>query len=275
MTVSPPAAAAIDSESLPPSQATPSSIMASLSDVAASYMAAPSLFILAAYIQLTEALTSGRLVALAHTRLVSDSPSDRRAMAEGSIRPLRGCSPIEVARPVMSWCDWAKTATSEMGSCRGPTHCCWATRPVTWRSTLEVRKRLEQTEGRRSTRCSASAGVAPAGSARGASLLSDRLNSNVLSGILPSTFSRSRSTAGGVSLGAFLSTSLMRPLPSIEPITCMRQRSRSQMACRAARASGLMSRQSFSWYSAPQISRTDSVSSPTLTARTSISAPRG
>jgi hypothetical protein len=55
--------------------------------VAASYIAAPSLFILAAYIQLTDALTSGREVARAHTRLVSASPRARRAMAEGLIRP--------------------------------------------------------------------------------------------------------------------------------------------------------------------------------------------
>ncbi len=49
----PPAAAAIDSESLPPSTATSSSSMASRRATAASYMAAPSLSILAAYIQLT------------------------------------------------------------------------------------------------------------------------------------------------------------------------------------------------------------------------------
>lgn len=147
------------------------------------------------------------------------------------------------------------------------------------------------------------------------------------------TFSRSRSTAGGVPGGAFLSTSVMRPLPSMLPITCtthtqgqttsshhgmvaptqqsyslgahgaadrglatwwpkpsvlaatrrtcsaaqrsaarcsagvphltcMKQRSRSQTLCSRSRASGLMSRQSFSWYSAPQISRTLMVSSP-------------
>ena len=70
--------------------------------VAASYIATPSLFIFAAYIQLTEARTSGREVARAQTRLVSASPSDSLAIATGSMSPLIGCSPIEVARPVKS-----------------------------------------------------------------------------------------------------------------------------------------------------------------------------
>eukprot|EP00955_Chlamydomonas_euryale_P045665 353209-Chlamydomonas_euryale.AAC.2 len=70
-----------------------------------SYIDAPSLAILAAYIQLTEARTSGSDVALANTRLVSASPTARRAMALGLIKPLRGCSPRDVARPVTSWCD--------------------------------------------------------------------------------------------------------------------------------------------------------------------------
>lgn len=55
----------------------------------------------------------------------------------------------------------------------------------------------------------------------------------------------------------------------------MKQRSLLQMDCSRPRELGLMSRQSFSWYSAPQISITLSVSSPTRTALMSISAPRG
>jgi len=35
----------------------------------------------------------------------------------------------------VSKCDKATTATSASGVCSGPTHCCWATRPVTDRST--------------------------------------------------------------------------------------------------------------------------------------------
>ncbi len=52
-------------------------------------------------------------------------------------------------------------------------------------------------------------------------------------------------------------------MPHAHTLTCMKQRSRSQMDCMRSRLSGLMSRQSFSWYSAPQISSTLSVSSPT------------
>jgi hypothetical protein len=54
-------------------------------------MAAPSLFIFAAYIQFTLALTSHSAVAGAQHRLVSASPMARRAMAAGSSRPLMGC----------------------------------------------------------------------------------------------------------------------------------------------------------------------------------------
>ena len=91
--------------------------------------------------------------------------------------------------------------------------------PVTWRSTLVVRKRLEQTLGRRSTRSSADCAVSPAGRASGVDTRCARVNSNVLFGILPKTWSRSRSTATGASGGACASTSVMRPLPSIVPIT--------------------------------------------------------
>ena len=58
-----------------------------LSATAASYMAAPSCPILAAYIQLTLALTSASAETAAHTRLVHASPSARRAIAAGSTRP--------------------------------------------------------------------------------------------------------------------------------------------------------------------------------------------
>mmetsp|Transcript_4465 Transcript_4465/g.7985 ORF Transcript_4465/g.7985 Transcript_4465/m.7985 type:complete len:292 (+) Transcript_4465:1491-2366(+) len=275
ITVSPPAAAAMDKESFPPSHATPKAIMASFNEMAASYMLAPSSFILAAYIQFTDALTSGSEVARAKTKLVKASPSANRAMAAGSIKPLMGCSPIAVARPVKSWWLCAMTATSATGMCKGPTHCCWAIRPVTWRSTLLVRKRLEQTEGRRRMRLRAETGVSPAGRVRGVKAFSRRLNSKVLSGIFPRTFSRSRSTGAGEFGAASLSTNVTRPLPSMVPITCIQQRSRSQKPCRMSLASGLINKQSFSWYSAPQISKTLNVSSPTLTARTSILAPRG
>ncbi|KAG8223735.1 hypothetical protein J437_LFUL003641 [Ladona fulva] len=47
---------------------------------------------------------------------------------------------------VENW-ERAKTATSARGWCRGPTHCCWATNPVTHLSTFVVRKRLLATDG--------------------------------------------------------------------------------------------------------------------------------
>ena len=55
----------------------------------------------------------------------------------------------------------------------------------------------------------------------------------------------------------------------------MMQRSRAAMASSRGRSSGLMSRQSFSWYSAPQISSTLIVWSPSATCRMSMVAPSG
>jgi hypothetical protein len=68
---------------------------------AALYMAEPSAFILAAYIQLTDARMSLTSEMRARARLVSDSPTASRAMAAGQIKPLMGCSPMEVAIPVL------------------------------------------------------------------------------------------------------------------------------------------------------------------------------
>ena len=96
---------------------------------AASYISAPSLPILAAYIQFTDAFTCANSVTCAQTRFVRASPKAILAMAAGLIRPFSGCSPIDVATPVRFWWDCAITATSLTGSCRGPTHCCWATNP--------------------------------------------------------------------------------------------------------------------------------------------------
>ena len=45
---------------------------------------------------------------------------------------------------------------------------------------------------------------------------------------------------------------------------CMRQRSRAQIASSVPLSSWLIKMQSFSWYSAPHISSTDIVSSPSL-----------
>mmetsp|Transcript_11691 Transcript_11691/g.50001 ORF Transcript_11691/g.50001 Transcript_11691/m.50001 type:complete len:373 (+) Transcript_11691:1680-2798(+) len=101
LTTSPSARAAMDSESLPPSMATSNLPIASHSALHASNMCAPSPGSFAAYIQLPEYFTSFKPVVFANTKLVSDSPSDMRAIAAGSTIPLIGCSPMHVAPPVM------------------------------------------------------------------------------------------------------------------------------------------------------------------------------
>lgn len=78
------------------------------------------------------------------------------------------------------------------------------------------------------------------------------------------------SPAGGAE-----STTVTRPDPSIAPITCIRHRSRAQIAASRALSLGLIRMQSFSWYSAPQISSTDIDASPRATLRMSIVAPSG
>ena len=82
---------------------------------------------------------------LAKTKLVSASPKAIRAPHPGSTRALIGCSPIAVAEPTVSKCVSAVTATSATGVCKGPTHCCWATRPVTLRSTLKSKQNVSPT----------------------------------------------------------------------------------------------------------------------------------
>lgn len=76
-----------------------------------------------------------RSVTRAKSRLVRDSATAIRAPAAGSMSPLMGCSPRAVAPPTVSKGERATTATSARGVCKGPTHCCCATSPVTERST--------------------------------------------------------------------------------------------------------------------------------------------
>ena len=92
-------------------------------------------------------------------------------------------------------------------------------RPVTQRSTLVVKKRLEQTAGNLETLLRASAGLVTDERSRLLRLGAFLVNSKVLRGILPRTFSRSKSTAGGVSWGAFRSTKVIFPLPLMLPKT--------------------------------------------------------
>mmetsp|Transcript_37183 Transcript_37183/g.71305 ORF Transcript_37183/g.71305 Transcript_37183/m.71305 type:complete len:276 (+) Transcript_37183:2195-3022(+) len=148
-------------------------------------------------------------------------------------------------------------------------------RPVTARSTLLVRNLLDPTEGNRSTLRRASMAEVPAGSASGASGLGTRLKWYVLLGMSPSTFSSSRSSGQSAPSGASRSSSVTRPEPVISPTTEKGRRSRSQILAMTSTLAGLMSMASFSWYSAPQMSRTDMVSSPSFTARMSMTPPRG
>ena len=100
-TISSPTFAAIDSESLPPSTAMPSSSIAWPIASQQSYIAAPSPSSLLAHIQLPLHFTSSMSVIAAHTRFVHASPTVRRPIACGLIRPFTGCSPIAVAQPVL------------------------------------------------------------------------------------------------------------------------------------------------------------------------------
>ena len=239
---------------------------------AASYSAAPSPGSLAAHIQLPEQRTSSSALTCAHTRLVSASPTLMRAMAPMSTSPLIGCSPMAVAAPVVARWLCAITATSATVSCSGPAHCCCAMRPVTLRSTFVVRNRFEPTDRRRSTRSSASLTVSPPGSSSGTSTGAMRWNSNRFWGMAPSTWSRSRFT--GV-VSSVESCTTMRPSPVTRPTYANGTFSRSHRSLNSTARACWSSSASFSWYSAPQISSTERVSSPTSTSRIPIRAPAG
>mmetsp|Transcript_29817 Transcript_29817/g.41208 ORF Transcript_29817/g.41208 Transcript_29817/m.41208 type:complete len:299 (+) Transcript_29817:1772-2668(+) len=274
-TTSPAAVAAMESESLPPSIAMPTSIMASRMASAQSYMAAPSPSILAAHIQLPDALIFLMSEMRAKHMLVKHSATDILAIAAASRNPLIGCSPIEQAAPVVSKCDLAMTATSARGSWSGPTHCCWATNPVTARSTLLVRKRLEQTEGSCSTLLIAACTVVSSGSSSGTRTGWVRVKWYVLLGMEPNTFSNSKSSGQSEPSGARESTTVTRPDPVISPTTEKGSLSLAQMVAMVLTASGRMSMASFSWYSAPQRSSTLIVASPTFSSRILITPPSG
>ena len=114
----------IDKLSFPPSIDTPSSIKNSDNFETASYNKYLSLHPLKGHIQLPEHLISSNPDTLAQTKLVSISPTVILTIASILVNPFNGCSPIALAIPVVLKCDWATTATSAKGICRGPTHCC-------------------------------------------------------------------------------------------------------------------------------------------------------
>mmetsp|Transcript_5486 Transcript_5486/g.17343 ORF Transcript_5486/g.17343 Transcript_5486/m.17343 type:complete len:239 (-) Transcript_5486:1864-2580(-) len=238
-------------------------------------MCAPSPSNFAAYIQFPEYLISFKPVVLANAKLVKDSPNVTLAIALGSIRPLIGASPILVAPPVLPKCVCEITAQSFTGICNSPAHCCWTIKPVTERSTFVVKKRFEHTDGNFNTRPRTSFGesVIVNGFTDGGALF----KSYFFFGTSPKTFSKSKSsgnspTVPGLANGSF---NVTRPLPFIDPSTLNGHRSLAQTFSMIGNDSGLMSMAEFSWYSAPQISRTDMVSSPSFTARMLISPPFG
>mmetsp|Transcript_37596 Transcript_37596/g.77222 ORF Transcript_37596/g.77222 Transcript_37596/m.77222 type:complete len:343 (+) Transcript_37596:1639-2667(+) len=266
--------------------ATPNSYMTSRSATAVSYIRAPSPGSLLAHIQLPSHLMSSSAVTLANAMLVMASPTDMRAFASPESRPLMGCSPIAVTPPFTGCPSGvimveAITAQSERGVRRGPTHCCWAMRPVTERSTLLVRKRLEPTvtvDSTSLTACPMAAAPVRASmlrtterssSAGTRSLWSEM---NVLGGSLPSTFSSGRFTGVVLSLR---SKTMQFPSPVTSPTQHMPERSRSLTCLSSGSASSFTRQQLFSWYSAPQISSTDIVSSPSTTSRISMRPPTG
>mmetsp|Transcript_19825 Transcript_19825/g.63179 ORF Transcript_19825/g.63179 Transcript_19825/m.63179 type:complete len:338 (+) Transcript_19825:396-1409(+) len=262
----------MESESFPPSTATPMAFMKLDMAAHASYMAAPSPSSLAAHIQLAEHFTSPRPPTDAHTRLVTASAVARRAIAAGSSRPLIGCSPTAVAAPEKSVWVCAMTPQLASGMWSGPTHCCCAMRPVTERSTLLVRKRFDPTEGRRRTRPSASATVSPSGRDSGLDGKGLRSETKVLGGSLPRTISRGREY--GVEPSSE-SSSVTMPSPVTWPRKAEGQDSRAQMASKRGLLSGRRRRHEFSWYSAPHSSRIERVASPELMARACSFAPSG
>mmetsp|Transcript_24390 Transcript_24390/g.55567 ORF Transcript_24390/g.55567 Transcript_24390/m.55567 type:complete len:434 (+) Transcript_24390:1767-3068(+) len=280
------ARADIERESFPPSIPIPSSCITSRSARAVSYMSAPSPGSFEAHIQLPSALMSSSAETLAQTMLVTASPTDMRALASPERRPLMGCSPMAVtppgtAVPSLVTMVWAMTAQSARGVRSGPTHCCCAMSPVTERSTLLVRKRLEPTVTLERTRSRVVASVAASVRPRiacitagesAASVMSLWSEWNVLGGSLPSTWARGRLT--GV-VSSWASWTMQLPSPVIVPTQQKPERSRSEIAARRGTSSAFTSAQLFSWYSAPQSSRTDMVSSPQMISRISILPPTG
>mmetsp|Transcript_12558 Transcript_12558/g.18864 ORF Transcript_12558/g.18864 Transcript_12558/m.18864 type:complete len:337 (-) Transcript_12558:1388-2398(-) len=262
----------MDSESLPPSIAGPSSLRVAHRVSQVSYMRAPSPSILAAHIQLQLALTSSSPDTSANTRLASASPTVMRACAALLTRPFMGCSPTAVATPCSEKWPSAHTATSLSGVCSGPTHCCCATRPLTLRSTLLVRKRLLPTSSSRSTRSRAASTVRCAGMLSGRRSLVGVEKWKSLLGMWPSTSDSGRSKGVDPSL---LSTTTTLPSPVTVPTGVTGQFSLRAKACTTASCCGRTRKALFSWYSAPQISITDSELSPSGMLRRSKRAPSG
>jgi hypothetical protein len=132
--------------------------------------------------------------------------------------------------------------------------------------TLWTSQRLLATEGRRSTRSRQAATDAAAGSASGSAGRAARRDANTLGGSAPSTSARGKSTA---TVPSRESSTTTRPSPETAPTTLNGQFSRAHSAAKSASSRRWSNSALFSWYSAPQISMTLRVGSPTSTFRMS------
>ena len=136
----------MDRESFPVGILIPKAIANLEQPETASYKRASSPGLLQGHIQFAESDTLAKPFSSgAQTRLVNASPMAFILPFTGSIKPLTGACPIAVATPFLPLKSKAMTPQLLKGSCNTPTHCCWATRPVTHRSTLLVSQSLHAT----------------------------------------------------------------------------------------------------------------------------------
>ena len=265
----------MESESLPPSMADAERPIAAHHRLHASNMCAPSPGSFAAYIQLPEYLTSLRPVVLAKTRLVTASPTVIRAIAagdhalDGLLADARGAA----GDPVVGLRDDADVRDrylqrpdalllrDEAGD--GPVH-------LGGQEALAAHRRkaedaVESVRRRGPLRKFQSLGL----EVHALELV--RLLGHVAEHLLEVEVL----APVGEPSGAVGSTSLTRPLPSMLPRTLNGHRSRAQIFSMTGKDSGAMSIALFSWYSAPHISSTERVASPSFTARMLSSPPLG
>lgn len=107
---------------------------------------------LAALIQLADRLMRSIPSMRAQAMFITASPIAMRPEAAGSISASGVRSPMLIASPAKVSKAAAVTAQSATGTCQGPTICSRATRPVTERSPMVIRKDFNATVGSLSTR---------------------------------------------------------------------------------------------------------------------------
>src|SRR5690606_29021313 len=142
----------IDKESLPVGMLMPNSMAKSEQAFTAWYKRASSPSLLQAHIQFADKETPAKPFLIgAKTRFDKDSAIAVLEAAAGSTIAATGEWPTVVAIPSLPLKSNAITPTLFNGNCKGPTHCCLATRPPTQRSTLFVNQSLQATASNCST----------------------------------------------------------------------------------------------------------------------------